>query len=449
MLLDKVLLRELKDIRSLQVEFCFPDSRILVVTGKNGVGKTSLVKAYHLLKDPEIFSRSSGLNAVRAGSYVGFQLKGYEPFEFSYNEKLGVLDSKSKLPSGSDIVAELSVPYGERFSQFSLIAKHDSEIRVNIASSSYDEATDLIGFLRSVYGVNKFDSLKVTKVGRYEFYFLLRQSDFYIREDHFSAGEYFLVQLFRLIRSGAKIIFIDEMDLALDAAAQAKVYRAMRTLIADLEVRVILVSHSLAFLSTVDDGGLYYLESSDGQVSLEMRSFGYIKSDLYGFYGCDRYIVTEDDVLEGFVRFLITSSATSMYYKYEVIGLGGYDQLRKIIEKNAELGILAPVEHVLCVLDGDAHNNFVSGCSIGVPVAVSPVLDIELYIYDNRDEIFPHLGVPPYKESDKPKKASKAYWKWLVRDKCIDKSVIYQAVIDREPDGSEQLRKCICSFLER
>lgn len=116
---------------------------------------------------------------------------------------------------------------------------------------------------------------------------------------------------------------IDELDVALDAVTQARLYKAIKPLLIKFEARAILISHSLAFMSAVDDGGLYYLEQNTNSVSLERRSFGYIKSNLYGFEGYDRYILTEDEVLEGFLEYILHSRSITPFYRYKIIGVGG------------------------------------------------------------------------------------------------------------------------------
>ncbi|HAU4909484.1 TPA: AAA family ATPase, partial [Aeromonas hydrophila] len=67
---DIVVIKNIKAIKSLSVEFSFSDRGILVVTGKNGIGKTSLVKAFSLLSDPLVFIKSSGEKSINEKSYI-------------------------------------------------------------------------------------------------------------------------------------------------------------------------------------------------------------------------------------------------------------------------------------------------------------------------------------------------------------------------------------------
>jgi energy-coupling factor transporter ATP-binding protein EcfA2 len=445
---DRVCIKNIKGIAKLEICFEYPESNLIVITGKNGLGKTSVIKAFSLTSDPSIFQRSAGLNALRESSEVRFEIEGFSPFLFEYNQRLGALDSKDILPLESDVIAELPIPYGRRFQQFSLIASHDSNIRANIASSDYEPATNLIYFLHQIYSSNKFSELKLTRVGKYEFYFFLLEDDFYIREDHLSSGEFFLIQLYRLITSGAKLILIDEIDVALDASAQANLYAAIKSLLMEFESRLILVSHSLAFMQTIQDGGLYYLENLEGNISLENRSFAYIKSDLYGFSGSDRYILTEDEILEGFINFIISYFSVRPFFQYRIIGVGGVNQLGMIIRKNDVTHIFSKPENVQCIVDADSLEELHRIYGGPTEILASPVSDIERYIYQNRESILPQAGNPNFRESSNEKRASKTYWKWLTKEKGFSPNYLFQLVIENNMTSAQALTECLKSFLE-
>lgn len=449
MISDKITLENIKGISRLSVEFTYPESNFIVITGKNGIGKTSLVKAFHLISDPDIFQKASGLNAVRADSKITFELDGFDGFSFSYNQNLGVLDTRDKLPDTNEIVAELPIPFGRRFQQFSLISAHDRAIRENIAANDDGRADELIEFLSQVYQNDKFAELKATKVGKYEFYFLHLGQDYYVREDHLSSGEYFLIQIYRLITSGAKLVLIDELDVAVDAAAQVKLYAAIKPLLEKYGSRLIVISHSLAFMNTVDEGSLYYLETNSESVTLEQRSFGYIKSDLYGFEGYDRYILTEDEVLEGFIEYIIMYYSIKPYYQHRTIGVAGWNQLKMIIEKNDTDKIFSDSANVLAIVDGDVYPSLVREYKGDTEIFCSPVEDIEKYIYFNRERLLPDIELPTYTESPDPKTASKTYWRrHLIRDKQIHKNEIYQLIVDAEQQKSQELANKIQAFLK-
>lgn len=112
MAIDNISIRNVKNINKLDVDFNYPDSNVIVITGKNGVGKTTIIKSFNLLVDPNIFAKLSGENALNKNSRVSFSINGIKPFSFSYNKKLGAFDSKDILPHENDIVSELPIPHG-------------------------------------------------------------------------------------------------------------------------------------------------------------------------------------------------------------------------------------------------------------------------------------------------------------------------------------------------
>ena len=433
---DSIVIENVKGVTKLSATFDFTCQKIIVITGKNGIGKTTLVKAFKLISDPQVFQKSAGLNSIRPDSSVSFNLDGWKPFDFSFNQTIGTLDTKQQLPPKDTVAAELPIPYGARFKQFSLIASFDSELRTNIASTDYQDANELQEFLNKVYSNNKFVDLKVTNIKRLNLYFILRESDYYIREDHFSSGEFFLIQLYRLITSGSKLIIIDEVDVSLDAAAQVHLFEAIEPLLDKYESKLIVMSHSLAFMSTVNDGGLYYLENNNNIASLEKRSYGYVKSDLYGFKGKDRYIITEDKTLSGFLNFLIKSEITT-FFEYEIIAAGGEQQVKTIAEKNDTDEIFGQSEEVIIVVDKDIYNTInYRGPS---EIHSSPVNDIELFIWQNKENLLGDVEINDFTHALREKDTAKTYWKKVIKSGQRTRDDLYELVKINNEDETGQL----------
>jgi ABC-type dipeptide/oligopeptide/nickel transport system ATPase subunit len=439
---DSITIKNVKGFSKIHVDFDYPDSNFIVVTGKNGVGKTTLVKALSLIKDPLVFQKTSGNDSIGTESSVEFSIAGHGDFSFKYSSNHNSLDSKDSLPEESYIVSELPIPYGDRFQHFSLIAGFDNEIRVNIASTEYDDAHELIAFLTEVYRTDKFEGLKKTKIGKYEFYLNVKSQDYYIREDHFSSGEFFLIQLYRLITSKASLVVIDEVDIALDAAVQVNLYAAVNRLLLEYQTRLVVISHSLAFMNTVDDGSLYYLESDESGPSLEKRSFGYIKSDLYGFRGKERYILTEDDVLVGFIEYLVRNYVIP-FFQYEIIPIGGQPQIDMIARRNDEHGIFGDSDKVVIFIDKDISEQLkYKGPS---KVYCSPVEDIELYLWKNKETLLSDVYIESFQEARREKDTAKTYWKKVIRSKKKTKDELYRIV---DENFKEEIEFIVASIKE-
>ena len=440
-----IIVKKVSGVEDITVSFNIPEFGIVVVTGKNGAGKSTLVKSFGLISDPQVFQKSSGIKSIGPESLVSFDIVGYPQFSFSFNSKVGVLDSRDSLPPKGRVIAELPVPYGVRFKQFSLVSSFDAEIRVNIASSMYEDARDLIAFLDDVYVDGDYRDLKVCKVRKHSFYFILKNRDYYIREDHLSSGEFFLIQLYRLVTSGAELIIVDELDVALDARAQVRLFSAIQPLLKRFNSKMIVVSHSLAFMETVGEGDIYYLEKNQGVACLERRSFGYVKSDLYGFRGKDRYLITEDKVLSGFLKYLI-NHYMAPFFEYEIIEVGGQPQIDAITQKNDEYGIFGAPDQVAVVVDKDIISKLkYSGKS---KVLSSPVLDIEVFLWENRERFLSDVSLKEFLPAKKDKDTAKTYWKKVLGSKQKTAEDLYR-IVDKENEKEtqalvEELKQHLC-----
>lgn len=237
--------------------------------------------------------------------------------------------------------------------------------------------------------------------------------------------------------------------MALDAVAQVNLYSAIQPILQANNSRLIVVSHSLAFFSTVDEGGLYYLERIGGEISLEERSFGYVKSDLFGFRGYDRYILTEDSVLEGFVEFLIRYFSIDCHYRHITIGVAGANQLKMIVDKNDVQQIFTESDNVLCIVDRDVFPGLIEEYEGPTRILSTPVDDLESYIYINRDVLLSDVELPTHQESSKVKKASKNYWKWLINDKGFSAEQLYRVIVNADGIDVAPLTEEIRGFLGR
>jgi len=431
-------IKNIKGLTELEATFDFSEKDVVIITGKNGSGKTTLIKAFRLLYDLQVFDKTSNANSLNLNSSVTFKLGNVVPdLAFSYNSKLKALDTKQPLPSKHLVLSELPIPFGNRFEQFSLVAKFDSDIRTNIASSKYEQARGITDFLGQIYPEGeRFRELCQTKAGKFTFYFMLQDSDYYIREDHFSSGEFFLIQLYRLVTSGAKLIVIDELDISLDASAQVKFLAAIKPILERHGSKLIMVTHSLALMETANEGDLYYLERQKNTVTLEQRSFGYVKSDLYGFKGRDRYILTEDTVLAGFIEYLIRASEIKPFFNYDIIPVGGEPQVRGMAAKNDELEIFGPSDRVLVVTDGDIFEELTHHYGGPTIVVASPVNDIELYIWQNREQFLPDVIIEDFTHAERDKDTAKTYWKKMIsaqgrpESKKVFRDRLYKIIVD-------------------
>lgn len=347
-------LSNVRPIKALTLSLDLDRNAPLCIVGRNGAGKTTLAKAIMNFALADTFRRTTSNGALRDSSYVRYTLDGAS-FEFTYDPALRTLSTRQPVPESlrSLIAVELPIPHGQRFSYFHELSEADTEIRRAIILDDYTRPDSLIGFLNRIYGEARFENLREVKFSRGACCFYSVDGDRYVREDYFSSGEFFLVNLFRRLQSGTPLIFIDEIDISLDAAAQARLVDELRSLCKEFSVNVVFTSHSLALMQTLREGELLYLETASEQSILEERSFAYVKSLLFGFRGWDRYILVEDDAAKLVIQHHIDRHCMPTYYSYLIIPVGGAGQVIGLLERNRTHGFLASADEVIAILDGD------------------------------------------------------------------------------------------------
>lgn len=350
----RIEINNVQHIQNLQIEIDLEKNGLTCIVGKNGIGKTTLIKSIRNLKIADTFAKMAQPGILKNTSSVKYTY-GEESYNFTYDQNIDNLDSRAAIPSSlkKAIEVELPIPWGQRFNSFQSISSADNEIRTALMIGEYETPTELINLLKDVYNDSKFDTLKEVKIGKSKFYIVPLDDDRYVREDHLSSGEFFLISLYRKIKSSYTLIVIDEIDISLDAAAQSRLIAWLRNFCKNEKVNILFTTHSMAIMRTMREHELYYMQNDGNSVAIRPASYNFIKSILFGFDGCDRYILTEDPVLEGLLRYLIVTHNIPLFYKFKIIPIGGGNNVMQLFERNKKDRFFGPPEQVMVVLDGD------------------------------------------------------------------------------------------------
>lgn len=341
-------------ISSMRIELDLNRNGLTCIVGKNGIGKTTLIKSIRNLKVADTFSKMAQPGAIKQGSKISYICDGDE-YVFEYDSSIGDLNSKTVFPTAikKQIEVELPMPWGQRFNAFQAISSADSDIRTAVMLEDYLVPDELILLLADVYGDDKFSTLKEIRVGKNSYYVIPLENDRYVREDHLSSGEFFLISLYRKIKGASRLIVIDEIDISLDAAAQSRLVGWLRRFCEIERLNIVFTTHSMAIMRTMQEGELNYMYTQEGGIKTQLASYNFIKSVLFGFSGWDRYILTEDPMLEGFFKFLINAHNIPNFYSFQIIPIGGGDNVTQLLRKNLTDGFFGPRESVIAILDGD------------------------------------------------------------------------------------------------
>lgn len=375
--------KNIQHISSLRIDLDLNKNGLTCIVGKNGVGKTTLIKSIRNLKIADTFSKMAQPGAIKSGSKISYYCDD-AAYHFEYDQSLDDLNSKDVFPQElkRQIEVELPMPWGQRFNTFQSISSADSDIRTAVMLGDYFVPDELIALLADVYGSNKFSDLKEVKVGKNSYYIMPLKDDRYVREDHLSSGEFFLISLYRKIKGASRLIVIDEIDISLDSAAQSRLVGWLRRFCETEKMSVVFTTHSMAIMRTMNDGELYYMSCEGDVITTQPVSYNYVKSVLFGFAGWDRYILTEDPVLEGFFRFLIATHNIPSFYSFQIIPVGGGENVSQLREKNISEGFFGPESNVLAILDGDYEGKRVGQKSNTYCI---PFLSVEKKILEDYD----------------------------------------------------------------
>lgn len=385
----RVSLESIQHVVSLTLDVDLSLPGLICLVGRNGTGKTTLVRALRNLSSADTFVKTATPYAFSPNSRITYIVDGAKVV-FAYDEKIRSLNCREVIPFELRglISAELPMPHGTRFNYFKSASEADLDIRRAIALRNHGNPDELVAFLAAIYGSTRYSSMvEVTAKGK-RYYAIAKEDGTYIREDYLSSGEYFLINLYRTIKGSARLIVIDEIDISLDAAAQANLATWLRGFCARYERKILFTTHSLALMRQLETSEIFYLDESDGYISITPKSYSYVKARLFGFAGWDRYILTEDEVLLGFIEAIIEKYCPQTFFRYKVIFIGGGTQVIGLMKHNEQEQFLSAPDKVIAVLDGDQKNvKFVNHPM----VYMIPIESVEKAIYAESlaDDHFP------------------------------------------------------------
>ncbi|SKB39571.1 ABC-type multidrug transport system, ATPase component [Luteibacter sp. 22Crub2.1] len=437
----QVTLDAIQHVARLHLDVDLSQSGLMCLVGRNGAGKTTLVRALRNLSNSDTFVRTATPYAFSEESKIVYDLDG-EQVTFSYNNVVRSLDCREKISKKLRqlIAAELPMPYGARFNYFRSASEADQDIRTAIAFGTYDSPEELISFLNAVYETDRYSAMVEVRLKGKSYYALVRDDGTYIREDYLSSGEHFLINLFRTIKGPSRLLVIDEIDLSLDAAAQANLPNWLRGFCAQYGRKILFTTHSLALMRQLEVEELFYIEGEDGEVTIKPISYSYAMARLFGFAGYDRYILTEDKMLTAFIGHIVSKNCEKTLLRHKIIFIGGGSQIAELINKNGTEEFLAPKDKVIAILDADQKNEKFAG-DPGIHTIPLESIEKALLRASQEDADFPF----------QTHKSDYTHGKSLNHDikdqKIATQEQIFDYLLERHRDEFKEIVGTICAFL--
>lgn len=439
----RVEIENVLPVTKLVFEIDLNQHGIHCIVGKNGAGKTTLAKAIMNLALADTFVRTSSDGVFNDSSAIRYTL-GTEQYLFTYDPELRSISTRQPVLGHhkAAVSVEMPAPHGQRFTFFRTLSDQDEDIRQAVILGRYKKPTALIEFLTNIYQDHRFDDLVEIQFRRGVCCCFVYNDKRYLREDYFSSGEYFLINLYRKITLETPLVVIDEIDISLDASTQARLAEQIRQLCTKHSSSVVFTSHSLALMQTLKPGEILYLDRDrdTGAITLAPMSFNGVKSLMFGFEGYDRYILTEDERLEQFLRYAINRYCSPTFYSYQVICAGGHGYVKALMNLNDKYDFYGPKENVICVLDGDQSEQ-----PQPKQVFCLPIKNVEnalwhLYQEDNF----------PYRFNGGDELKAKPLYGQLTKSRnLISPEEICKLLCDRHDNAMKQFAVTLTSFLCR
>ena len=437
----QVTLQSIQHVKKLKFDLDLSEPGLICLVGRNGTGKTTLVRALRNLANADTFIKTATPYAFSRESRITYFVNDIKVV-FEYDEKIRSLNCKDVIPLELRklIAAELPMPHGMRFNYFKSASEADLDIRKAIALGNHNQPTELISFLAAMYGSTRYSSMVEVVVKGKSYYAVVKDDGTYIREDYLSSGEYFLINLYRTIKGSAQIIVIDEIEISLDSAAQANLAEWMRDFCTKYDRKIIFTTHSLALMQQIREAELFYIDENNGYISINRTSYSYAKARMFGFSGWDRYILTEDQVLLGFIEAIIERYCPVTFFNYKIIFIGGGTQVVSLMKHNAHEHFLSSPRQVIAILDGDQKNE---KFTVHPGVHLIPILSVEKALYSEMqaDENF------PFSVTKTNFTSAKDFHSYLQQKKIATQKQIYEYLINRNNVALQHVADVLREFL--
>ncbi|MCR6570440.1 ATP-dependent nuclease [Campylobacter insulaenigrae] len=350
----KIIIENIKKIKKM--EFILKlEKGIIVISGDNASGKSTLLTCIaKLVQRASLRKEFRGIYKNGCVKYISSTF-GKE-YIWKKNRNWYEINSKSNDMFFIGGFFESSILSGLRFEQ--LKNKHTLREYKNGYSASEFIKNEL-EFIINGENTKYFNSLKYIKLSNDVICFL-EQDDCCISEYDFSTGEYFVLSILKIINTlkekpdKLKLFIIDEIDLALHPLAQKRLFDKLKEWYEKYNLLFIIATHSLVIIEDADPNNMYYLENQN--IRYPPIYPAYITSKLYKHYFYDRIILVEDILSKKFIKKIIETKMKDIQLKYNIIPIGGYENLMRHHAENNKMKYYGSAK-VVAILDGDIEQD--------------------------------------------------------------------------------------------
>jgi len=268
----KVTISKVKNIENLSFEI--PNPGVYVLTGSNGVGKTTLLAALHRIGYKNAFANYFKTTTYQGRlDYFGSSSITYQVGSKKVSYRYGNTRWSPTPRSNSGLLKEFGFP------EIKFIAADSKRIEATqdeLKSNRINPVGKTIcGDIKGILADPKFDDLKYvnTKRGAGNRAYLVARKvggkNIYFSEKNFSLGELCVLRLVTNLSdiSYNSLVLIDEIEMALHPRAQAALFNYLLRMADEKKLTIIFSTHSTSLIKRASRKRILLLKNSgDGNV---------------------------------------------------------------------------------------------------------------------------------------------------------------------------------------
>jgi ABC-type cobalamin/Fe3+-siderophores transport system ATPase subunit len=344
----KIVIEKLKGIQHL--EFSIPEKGLWLLTGLNGIGKTSLLISLFRIKENRAFQ-----NYFRTSS-VSSKLDTYINAKVTYeigDKNVSYTYSGTRWPPKPKSNYKLlqTAPYSDVLyieANGKRIEPYPNEI---VTKKVKDVNPSISTHISLILHDDKWKSLKYVNTKRgtgniaYLVPYKVNNATNYFSEKNFSLGEYCVVKLIEKLHNcpNGSLVLIDEIEIALHPQAQVLLLHIISEITAAKELTVIFSTHSSTLVKNIDRRQILFLKKESNNIQLYTNTYpahvlGEIAFDEE--LNCDFIFFVEDIqakfLLEQMFGLLEENNPGKKYF-YRIIPVGGFLQVIEFLERSSQI----------------------------------------------------------------------------------------------------------------
>src|ERR1035441_10298986 len=108
-MLFRVELYQVQHVQHLSLQLDLSANQLTCIVGKNGVGKTTLIRAFRNLSHADTFLRTAARDIFQPDSSICYEIAG-QSFRFSYDSAIHSLNCRTPIPKDIRELCAVELP---------------------------------------------------------------------------------------------------------------------------------------------------------------------------------------------------------------------------------------------------------------------------------------------------------------------------------------------------